>query len=139
MAKKPKRQLDERELKMLEKLEAIRLPSHMIAALLEISETQLRYLKKKNDTVRRVAIGGRAKASRDVRTTLYHMAVRDKNFQALKFWCETQEDFKRADKLEISGIPDAPPVQVETHTVTKEELKERLIQLRKANDLTEDE
>jgi hypothetical protein len=68
------------------------------------------------------------------------MAVRDGNFQALKFWCETQEDgFKRTDRLEVAGIPDAPPIQIDTHTVTKEELKERLIALRKANDLTEDE
>jgi hypothetical protein len=139
MPRKIRRQLTEDELKLLEKLSAIRLPLDMICDILEIGETDLRELKKKNDNVRRAFRGGLAKSSRDVRTTLYHMAVREKNFQALRFWCETQENFKRADKLEISGIPNAAPIKVETHSVTKEELKESLIALRRANELTEDE
>lgn len=91
------------------------------------------------DTLRASINGGRAKASRGVRGLLYQMAMgrqaryqRDKkgnivtdkqgkpilleaaiapDFQAVKFWCQTQEDFKIAGQFELSG-PGGGPIRV---------------------------
>ena len=151
MAKKTKRQLTEKEINQLEAWSAIRLPMESIAALLDMALTELREASHKNDAVRRALEGGRAKAKGKVHRTLYDRAVgrpqyTDENgkvheeipvdFQALRFWCQTQEGFKTADKLELTGADGGP---IENKQVTKEELIARVAALRIANDLTEDE
>ena len=137
MPQKPRRQLTDQEIKLLEKYCALRLPMSVICNLLEMGETPILDQVKKRDEVRRAFYGGRAKATTEVHRTLFEMATKDKNFQALKFWCMTREEgFKLKSTLELSG-PDGKPI--ESRELTKDELKARVMQLRHQNDLTSDE
>lgn len=151
MPRRQKRKLTEKEIHQLEGWSAIRIPFEHMAALLDMGTTDLREAINKNDTIRRAIDQGRAKAKTMVHRTLYERAVGRKaykneegvivpeipvDFQALRFWCQTQEQMRTTEKLELSG-PEGGPI--ENTQVSKEELKARLLALRAANDLTDDE
>lgn len=125
--------LTPKELEQLEQMAAINLPQGKIAAILRISESTLERMLKSTPAVREAYDLGRARASHNVRAVLFKMATResvekevieitvdqngkeikrekkshrkavDPKFEATKFWCETQEDFKRTDVIETPG------------------------------------
>lgn len=123
LKKKPRRKLTADELKMLEGWSMVRLPMEDMAVLLGMSKDWLEHLYKKDAAVQSAIDGGRSNARGRVRKTLFSMAMGQKaqfnakgelvdpaktpDFQALKFWCQTQEGFKTADKLELVGKDDS--------------------------------
>lgn len=115
--KKTRRVLSTDELKLFEKYAAIRLPLEQVAALFDMSIDTLKRIMQKQDAARASWDQGRAKASSTARSTLWQKAFDQKNFQAMKFWCQTQEGFKTTDVVEIKGL--------EASNITDEELKER--------------
>jgi hypothetical protein len=147
MARRQRRQLTEDEIRRLRQYGALRLPNEHIATLLNISETWLDHLLKRDNAARRALTEGRASASQSVRGTLYQLAngrpakigkerlpdgtVRDvvlepaipPDVPSLKFWCETQEGFKRADRLELTGA-DGGPIQTSAADAVKKIFKD---------------
>lgn len=153
-----KKKLDERDLKLLYELSALRMPTDQIAALLGMSKDTLERQVKANDAVRAAMVEGRAKSSHRARRTLYDRAmgrperrakdpvtgqeIVEKALEsepwALKFWCETQEGFKRADRLEITGAGGEPIEVVKmTDKERREALKEQLRRVKMSDECEE--
>lgn len=112
-----KRILTKEELKMIEGMAMVRLPLPMMATIMGIAEDTLQRMYKNDAAVREVIDGGQAKSSQTVRKTLFQMAVgykddkgkrHDPDFQALKWWTQSQEGFKSAERLELTGADGAP-------------------------------
>jgi hypothetical protein len=145
---KPPREFTETEIKQLRVFAGIRLPNEHMAAALGMSQDTFERALKKNDTARAAVLEGRASASKNIRGTLYSLALGVKNtgkkggykikpdYNALKFWCQTQEGFKSADRLELTGANGGP---IETTQETQEERLKRIAELNKKLELTEDE
>lgn len=128
---KHKRKLTPEELSILEQLSILRMPMDQMATTLGMSEDTLERMCKTYDAVRAAIYGGRAKASRQARQTLFQMAMgheakydakgkllrpaKPPRFSALKFWCQTQEGFKITEKLEHSG-PDGSAIEIAEKT-----------------------
>lgn len=125
MPRKVRRQLTEKEIHKIEGWSAIRVPTAHMADLLNMARTDFQEQINKRDVVRRAIDEGRANGSTRVRGILYQKAVGQKahkddndqlipevppDMRALEFWCRTQEGFKVADRLEISG-PNEGPIQ----------------------------
>lgn len=117
---KPQIVLTPEQLDTLKQLAMIKLPIEQCAHVLKISGDTLTHLIKNDDTVNTVYHEGASSGSRGVRATLFQMAMGKKpkldpqtgvvietgeapDFQALKFWCQTQEGFKSADRIEVTG------------------------------------
>lgn len=126
---KHKRKLTPEELDLIEGCSALNMPYDQMAVLLKTSASTFDRMIKTYPALREALARGRTRGSRHARTTLYTMAtgspeqkLRDKetgevtkiipakepDFQALKFWCQTQEGFRSADRLELTGANGAP-------------------------------
>jgi len=125
---KSRRVLTPEELKVLREMSGVRLPFDMMATLLGMSHDTLNRLYKQSIAVRASIDEGRASASNTVRKTLFITAVgrqprtivdpetgerrtdpgQSPDVQAMRFWCETQEGFKRAEALELTGAGGGP-------------------------------
>lgn len=150
--KKKVKQLTMDDIKKVEAMAAVRLPNDMIATILGIGHNRFTKMLKLDAALREAMERGRANASGTVRNTLYQMAIgapavkgvdgkliepkKPPEFQALKFWCQTQEGFKIADKIELSG-PDGAPIA--TTDKTREEKLALLKEINKKLKITEDE
>lgn len=126
------------QLKVIKESAAIRLPIVQIATLLGISHDTLQRACVYDDATRASMEMGRTKASRKIRKTLFNMATKDKNFQALRFWCITQEGFRETNHIEHTGA-DGGPITSATVSSPEDRAQEldRLTALR-AEVLTED-
>jgi hypothetical protein len=113
----------EKQISQVEAWSAVRVPMEHMASLLGISKDTLERAIKKNDALRAALDIGRAKASANVRTTLYNMGVIDKDFQALRFWCQTQEGFKITERQELTGADGAP---IATTQLTPEQRRQEI-------------
>lgn len=134
-----RRMLNEAELEQLASLSAIRVPQYQMATFFKnakgepMSPESFADLLSYDVAARQAIIDGRAKASTKVRNTLFQLAngeehmdekgrptgkyIREPKLEALKFWCQTQEDFKIAERHEHTGkdgapLQVAPPAQV---------------------------
>ncbi len=149
MPKKERRKLTEPELKQLEMMSGLGLNLEKCAILLGMHEDTLLRMLKKDPAVRAVIAQGKAKASLMPRKAGYDIACgytevlldgtkvkHPPDPVMLKFWLSTREGFKMADRLELSG-PNGGPI--EQTQISKEDLKARVLALRKINDLTDDE
>jgi hypothetical protein len=125
-----KKTLTPEQIKYLRFLSGIRLPMDHIAALFEMSKDTLEHLAKKDAAVRSAIIEGRAKFSTKIRKRLAEMAEAG-DFQALKFWCQTQEGFKIEERLEVTG-KDGGPVQ--TVALSRKDRLREIEKLRKARE-----
>ena len=123
------------DLATLEMLAGIRIPQYQMASFFKNAfgekmnpegfETHLRH----DNAARNAMIEGRSKAATKIKNTLYQMAVgeetmdvrgrptgkylREPDMAAMRFWCETQEGFKREEKLQISAaVTTNMPTQV---------------------------
>ena len=149
--KKPRRRLTDEEIIKIEAWSAIRIPMESMAALLNMAVSQLENEINRRPEIQQAIASGRAKGKLKPVRTLYERATGREaytdekgkfheaipvDFQALKFWLQTQEGFKTSDKVEISGPNGAP---IETKECTREELEARLLLLKKQNELTSDE
>ena len=113
------------EIKRLRTYGALRMPFKQMAALLNTDADYLVELMKQQPEARNAYDEGRAEASQKVRGTLFQRATGVKkpdgtwdvepSMLALKFWCETQEGFKREEKIEIVGL-DGGPVAIASMT-----------------------
>lgn len=117
MAKK-RRVLNEDELKKLRYFSGIRLPNEHMAAMFGMKKDAFEHMIGKDAVARSALEEGRGAASNKIRGLLYIRATEDKDFQALKFWCETQEGFAKTENLNISG-------SVEISAISDEELENR--------------
>jgi hypothetical protein len=140
------------EIEQIRQMAAVRLPVHQMAANLGMSHDTFERMLKKDSAARASIDKGRDTASRAFRGRLFQVAMgqeekRDKfglivkpgiapDVQAMKFWAETQEGFKRAEKLEISG-PDGKPVEIVS--LTPEQKLEVAKKLQEKLKLTDDE
>jgi hypothetical protein len=153
-----KKKLSDKQYELIRNLAIIRLPRHMMATSLNMSKSMFDTLAKKDARMRQVLEDGNATASKNVRKTLYAMAVGHReivektvtaeglittkiiqtevpaDFQALRYWCDTQEGFKKTEKFEITGS-DGGPIEVGAPDPVK--LAKRLKQLREINALDE--
>jgi len=155
------RQFTPEEIKAIAGMAAVRLPTDQIATIMGMSKETFERRVKKDSALRDAIEKGRANASGTIRNTLYRMATTDREIveettigvgpkarkvvkkkkvgpdvNALRFWCETQEGFKRTEKLELSG-PGGKPVEVSK--ISPEERKEILKKYNEKLALTEDE
>lgn len=152
MGRNKKTKFNDDQIKMIEHLSGIRLPMEHLATILGISKDTLEKMIKTDDKVRSAILGGRAKASSNVRKTCYQMAIgrraeRDPitgemipaqapDFQALKWWTATQEGFKQADRLEITGADGKP---IEMAQMSSEERIAAIANLNKKLKFSDDE
>lgn len=88
-------------------------------------------LYKTNEQFKAAVNEGRSLASLKARETLFTMAVKDKNFQALKFWCQTQEGFKITTRIEGELGED------DTRDVTQS-LEQKLVEFKNISRMIED-
>lgn len=134
--------LTQKELDQISGMAAVRLPMEMIATLMGFGSKDTLEKRVKKDPALRSAIDrGRANASGKVRNHLYAMQFDETlppqiRFQAGKFWAQTQEGFKTADRLELTGADGAP---IEVTKLTSEERMAAIKALDKKLALTEDE
>ncbi len=133
MAKK--KILTPEQLIQLEAYAGIRLPNEHISVLLGFSKDTLERLAKKDAAVHAAIERGRSKSSGKVYNTLYSQAVGKPaytdekgtyhpavpvNFNALKFWCQSQEGFKTTTVVEVKD---------ENEKLTDEQAKAKLAAL----------
>ena len=136
---KHKRTLTPEQIKAVEGMAKVRLPVEMMATILEMDKRTFERMTKTNAALRAAIDKGRSNGSGKIRNTLFAMATKDggkDQFNALKFWCQTQEGFKTADRIEISG-PEGRPIEV--RELTKEQRLATLKELNRKLKLTEDE
>ncbi len=111
----------------------VKLPREHMAALLSISVDTFDDIVKRQDAVRTALESGRGQGSINIRQTLYWKAMgkpaekdakgkvikpaTPPDFQAMKFWCQTQEGFKTHDVVEFRNG--------EASALSDEELEER--------------
>jgi len=145
MPRKRKVKFTPEMLKMLENLAAIRLPQEDMATVLGISRPTFQEMLASDETLRQTLNSGRSRSKLKVFKTLYDSAfgreaVYDKNGKLLKaeqppserlmmYWCDTQEAFVKASKLEVTGT-----IGVKEVAQTEEELLAELEELRKLRD-----
>jgi hypothetical protein len=127
---KHKKNLTKEQLELLQKLSGIRLPMDQIATMLDISYDTLDRMSKSSGAVRAAIDKGRAKGSSLYRQTVYQMAVGEKNPRMLEFWGKTQEGFKTADRLELTGADGGPVNTLSLDHLSDEELETRLAALK---------
>jgi hypothetical protein len=125
----PKRRLlTESELSLLESLGGVRLPMKDIASMFKMSNGNPMSLSTLEETInyqeaaRDALMRGRARAKGKIHSTLFQLATGERDetnklwkvkpdMSALRFWCETQEGFKRSeaadltDALKTSSLP----------------------------------
>lgn len=126
------------DLKKIEGMAAVRLPNDMIASIMGISKETFARMVKTDAALRDVIDSGRSNFSGKVRNTLAKMATTPGKDQmaALKFWCQTQEGFKSADRIELTGADGGP---VEVAELSNAERKKAIAALSKKLKLTDDE
>lgn len=134
-----KRKLSDDDLKAIEGMAKVRLPTDMMATILGIGKTTFERWTKTNAALSNAIAKGRANGSGKVRNTLFSMATNERHkdqFQALKWWTATQEGFKTADRIEITG-PEGKPIEV--RQMSAEERIAALKELNRKLKLTDDE
>lgn len=131
-----RRKLTPDEIRQLETMSGLRLPTHQIAAILGLSKTHLEVLIKKDDAARNAVEMGRAVASTTVRQRAYEQAIGG-NTTMLIFWLKTQEGFRETDRLELSG-PNGGPIE-STRELTPEMRQKKIEKYKKLLESTEDE
>jgi hypothetical protein len=134
-----KRVLDEKELKQLEGMAAIRLPLDQIATLLGFGSERALSLYLARDTAARLRMNeGRGKAAANFRQTAYALAMKSgpQQMRAVEFWGRTQEGFKTTDAIELSGPSGGA---IETKDMSKEEVQEAAMAMARKLCLVEDE
>lgn len=128
-----RRQFNEEELKHLKWLASIRLPQDIMASFFKNAKGDPMTPMAFDEVLRTQAAArhafheGTIRSKVDARGTLFRMAmgepevvagkptgrwIREPNWNALKFWCETQEGMKRAEKLEVTGLDKLPHVTI---------------------------
>lgn len=142
------RQFTEEEFKILYELAALKMPLDQIAQVMRMHEQTLQRMMKNDERVHDTIVRGRNDTSRQVRATLYQMAVgkkqrmpeKDRNgkiimpaqkavdadFQALRFWCETQEGFKRSESLDVKMNFGEGPLSEEEREKRTDKILDRL-------------
>lgn len=117
-----KRKLTEEQIESCRRMAALRMPHEYMASILGIPRDTFEKMIKSIKPLRKAILEGRASAHQNVRITLYQKAmgkpaVKDLNgnviepeipgdFQALRFWSETQEGFKKTERIEIPGLTE---------------------------------
>lgn len=148
--------LSPEQIKSLEQMCAFRMNQRDIAAILGISETTLQRLLKYSQPAREAADRGRAKGSLKAYSTAFQLAtghevekevvkynahrgryetvkVMEKvppDSNMLRFWLQTQEGWRRTDKIELSG-PGGGPIAIEEMTPEQREKRiDHLLKIR---------
>lgn len=143
---KKARRLTPEEIDQLRVFSGIRLPMEHIAGIFGMSKDYLEKIIKKDNAAQTAISEGRGSASKNVRGTLYTRAIGVKNkdgswkidpdMTAMKFWCSTQEGFKSADRIELTG-PGGGAIL--TATLSDEEREAEIKRLMAFRQLTDDE
>lgn len=128
----------EEQIRQIKQMAQVKLPTIQMASILGMSHDTFERRMKKDPAARASLEKARDAGSLKLRATLYNMAMGTPadplqgrlavppDFQAAKFWAQTQEGFKTADRLEVTGA-DGKPVQ--TEDVTPEERKAKVASL----------
>lgn len=141
-----RRKFTPEECELMKKLSGIRVPRHQMCQFFKNKKGQpytdagfeeaITYCS----AARNAIIEGRSKASTKVRNTLFQLATgeevvgpdgkptgmfrRDPDMSALRFWCETQEGFKRADAAALAKAIESSAAKTEAEL--KAEIEARL-------------
>lgn len=132
--KKPRRKFTKDDLQKIEAMYSYDLATEHIAALLDLSDTWYCQLLKKDAALQFAKRLGKAKASLKVKRKLWEK-IELGDMRAIELYLKSKENYTTTNKMELSG-PEGKPI--ESTEVSMEELKARVLALRKANDLTDD-
>jgi hypothetical protein len=115
------------KIEMLKRMCALKMPDEKKAALLGMSLSMYRELIIKHDDLRQDLETISTISSAEFYRTIYDMAVKDKNMQAITLWARTREDFTYKHKVELTGA-DGGPIRSEVSTISEEELAAKMQQ-----------
>ena len=115
------------KIEFLKRMCALKMPDEKKAAILGMHLTQYRELLIRNDELRNDLETISTVSSAEFYRTLYDMAVKEKNMQAMTLWARTREDFTYKHKVELTGA-DGGPIRSEVSTISEEELAAKMQQ-----------
>lgn len=135
--KKPVRKFSESELILIQQMYEMEIPEEHIATMVGVCRDWYNELLKKpgSDALRCAKKAGKAAVILAAHRSMWDK-IKTGDWPATKFWLERKGGYASQNKIELSG-PEGGPI--ESSQLSREELKAKVMALRAANDLTDDE